>query len=39
MKRYTFWFWLAIVFLLLTGAVHSLSLFIAPVAQNETERQ
>ena len=27
-------FWLAIVFLLLTGAVHSLSLFIAPVAQN-----
>jgi hypothetical protein len=39
MKRYTFWLWLAIVFLLLTGAVHSLSLFIAPVAQNETERQ
>jgi hypothetical protein len=39
MKRYTLWLWLAIVFLFLNGAVHSVSLFIVPVAQNETERQ
>ncbi len=39
LKRYTFWLWVAIVFQLLTGAVHSLSLFISPVPGNETERQ
>ena len=38
-KRYTFWLWSAVVFLLLTGAVHSIGLFISPTPQNETERQ
>lgn len=39
LKRYTFWLWLAVVFLLLTGLIHSISLFISPVPANETERQ
>ena len=39
LKRYTFWLWLAVVFLFLTGSVHSLSLFIAPQPANEVERQ
>ena len=39
LKRYTFWLWVAVVFQLLTGAVHSLSLFMSPVPGNETERQ
>jgi len=39
LKRYTFWLWTAVVFLLLTGAIHSISFFISPTAQNETERQ
>ena len=39
MKRYTFWLWLAIVFLFLTGAIHSIGLFIAPKPGNEVERQ
>jgi hypothetical protein len=39
LKRYTFWLWTAVVFLLLTGGLHSLSLFISPSPQNETERQ
>jgi hypothetical protein len=38
-KRYTFWLWIAVVFLFLSGAVHSISLFISPTGQNETERQ
>ena len=38
-KRHTFWLWTAVVFQLITAAVHAMSLFIAPVAQNETERQ
>ena len=38
-KRYTFWLWTAVVFLLLTGAIHAISLFISPTPQNETERQ
>ncbi|HEY4611920.1 MAG TPA: hypothetical protein VII11_02945 [Bacteroidota bacterium] len=38
-KRYTFWLKTAIVFQLLTAAIHSLSLFVTPVPQNETERQ
>src|SRR5712691_12792102 len=39
LKRYTFWLWLAVVFLFLTGAIHSLSLFLSPVPGNEVERQ
>jgi hypothetical protein len=39
LKRYTFWLWLAVVFLLLTGLIHSISLFVSPVPANETERQ
>lgn len=39
LKRYTFWLWLAVVFMFLTGAVHSIGLFIRPVPGNEVERQ
>lgn len=39
MKRYNFWLWAAIIFQLLTGIFHSLSLFVTPAPQNETERQ
>jgi ABC-type spermidine/putrescine transport system permease subunit I len=39
LKRYTFWLWLAIVFLFLTGLIHSISLFVTPIPGNETERQ
>jgi amino acid transporter len=39
LKRYTFWLWLAVVFLFLTGLIHSIGLFIAPTPANETERQ
>lgn len=39
LKRYTFWLWLAIVFMLLTAGIHSVTLFISPAPQNETERQ
>ena len=39
LKRYTFWFTAAIIFQFLTGIIHSLSLFIAPEAGNETEAQ
>jgi hypothetical protein len=39
LKRYTFWLWLAVVFLFLTGAVHSVALFITPQPGNEVERQ
>ena len=38
-KRYTFWLWIAVVFMLLTAAVHSISLFVNPEPQNEVERQ
>jgi hypothetical protein len=38
-KRYTLWLWIAIAFMLLTAAVHSVTLFIEPAPQNETERQ
>jgi hypothetical protein len=31
--------WLVVVFMFLTGAVHSLSLFVTPVAGNATEQQ
>jgi len=39
LKRYTFWLWSAVVFQLLTAFIHSISLFVTPEAQNETERQ
>jgi hypothetical protein len=39
LKRYTFWLWMAVVFMFLTGAVHSISLFVSPVPANEVERQ
>jgi hypothetical protein len=39
LKRYTFWLWMAVVFMFLTGAVHSISLFVSPEPGNEVERQ
>ena len=39
LKRYTFWLWVAVAFQLITGAAHSLSLFVAPVPGNPTEAQ
>jgi len=39
LKRYTLWLWIAIVFMLLNAAIHSVTLFIQPEPQNETERQ
>jgi hypothetical protein len=39
LKRYTLWLWLAVVFLFLSGLIHSVTLFISPVPANETERQ
>jgi len=39
LKRHTVWLWIAVVLLLLTGAIHSISLFITPTPGNETERQ
>jgi hypothetical protein len=38
-KRFTLWLWIALVFQLLTGGIHAISLFISPVANNPTERQ
>jgi len=38
-KNYLRWLWIAIVFLLLNATVHSITLFIQPAPQNETERQ
>jgi len=41
LKRYTFWLWLAVVFQLLTGIIHALSLFIVPdpATMSAAERQ
>lgn len=39
LKRYSFWLWLAIAFMLLNAGIHSITLFIQPAPQNETERQ
>lgn len=39
LKRFTFWLWIALVFQLLTGGIHALSLIGAPVASNNTEQQ
>ncbi|PWT79802.1 MAG: hypothetical protein C5B44_06325 [Acidobacteria bacterium] len=39
LKRYQFWLWVAIAFQILNAVAHSLSFFITPVPNNETERQ
>ncbi|MBK7393732.1 MAG: hypothetical protein IPI64_10610 [Chloracidobacterium sp.] len=39
LKRYTFWFSAAVLFQLLTGLIHSVSLFVNSEPANETERQ
>lgn len=39
LKRYTFWFSAAILFQLLTGLIHSISLFLNPVPESDVERQ
>ncbi len=39
LKRYRFWLWTAVVLLLLNALIHTMTLFIEPAAQNETERQ
>ena len=39
LKRYTFWLWLAVVFLFLAGGIHSIGLFVTPVPGDEVERQ
>jgi putative copper export protein len=38
-RRYTFWFTAAILFQLITGILHSFSLFVSAEPVNETERQ
>ncbi len=39
LKSYRFWLWFAVVVLLLNALIHSLTLFVEPVPQNDTERQ
>lgn len=39
LKHYRFWLWAAVAILLLNALIHSLTLFITPQPQNETERQ
>lgn len=39
LKRYTFWLWLAVIFLFLTAIIHSIGLFVSPSPGNEVERQ
>lgn len=39
LKGYRSWLWLAVVFQLLTAAVHALSLFVRAEPANDTERQ
>jgi len=39
LKRYTFWLSAAVLFQIITGAVHALSLFSTSLPVNETERQ
>jgi len=39
LKRYTFWLWLAVVFLFLTGTIHGIALFVTQTPTNDTERQ
>ena len=39
LKRYRFWLWLAVVVLLLNALIHSVTLFLQPAPQDETQRQ
>lgn len=39
LKRYRFWLWLAVVVLLLNALIHSITLFLQPAPQDETQRQ
>ncbi|SRR5258708_429731 len=39
LKRYTFWLTAAVIFQLITGVIHSLSLFITPKPEDVTEGQ
>lgn len=39
MKKFSFWLWLTVVFQLLTGAIHSISLFVEQAPKNDTEKQ
>ena len=39
LKRYSFWLWVAVIVLLLTAGLHSVSLFVSPPPLNDTERQ
>ncbi len=39
LKRYTFWLSAAVLFMLITAVLHSLSLFVSPAPENDTERQ
>jgi hypothetical protein len=39
LKRYRFWLWTAVIVLLLNALIHSVTLFIEPAAQDETQRQ
>lgn len=38
-KRFSFWIWGTIITQLLSGLLHSISLFIKPVPTNDTEKQ
>ncbi len=39
LRRYTFWFIAAVLFQFLNAILHTISLFIAPTGDNETEQQ
>ncbi len=39
LKRYSFWLWVAVIVLLLTAGLHSVTLFVSPPPLNDTERQ
>jgi len=39
LKSYTFWLTAAVLFMFLTAILHSLSFFVTPDIQNETQRQ
>ena len=39
MKKYAIWLKVATIFQLITAAIHSISLFVAPVPANDTEKQ
>lgn len=39
LRRYTFWLSAAVIFQFITAILHSLSLFVSPSPENDTERQ